>query len=451
MKRFAISLEKDHLFYAFYIVLVAICAWLNWNNEIMGSILSYYFDFSRFFQSGLSSEYIFVKNNPTFPMWGYGLILLILKHKFVIVFLQLLLMLFVVYEWDKYMHVITGEKVVFRKIVLLGVCFVFFNVPLWPYSIGCNAILLAILCLFKAHKSYKLKYILLSAILFGIALNFRSDYFYFAMVLPILILGFKWFWQTSIPYLIPFFYYPIIFILMLPWLIHTNNMTGHYSFTSTNAGHVMFVSLGQLPSNPWGITPLDSDKKMKEIVLDELGNENTLSAEANIILKDAFIKEVKTHPGAYLKKCVFNLYFTAIRPFSNGQLERRFINDDEEIFDLRQKLKKDIKSFNFKELIRGVFNGTYAAFILSIVLNILNILLWFFFLFNIFRGLIKHRLKLLSQFDIYISLAIIAYQMTLQTLFFYHPNYHTNVFIFYVVCVVLIKNLSREKSEEIIA
>ncbi len=378
-------------------------------------------------------------------MWGYGMVFLITQSKFLIVLLQLLLMIFVVHKWDEYLQQKVGKRAVFRLLILMGACYIMFNIPLWPYSISCSLIALMIFYLFKSHEEFSWKYILTSAALLGIALNLRSDYFYFALVLPLLIIVFKRFSKSKIPYKAALIYYPIIVLCLTPWMLHTKKFTGHSFPTSTNSGHVMFISLGQMPNNPWGITPSDQDPRMNEIVNRELGRDNTLDYEADAILKSAFISEVKKYPSSYLKKCFYNLYYTLVRPFSNGDIEPQFMSDLVELRKAKLLLKHDVKSFNVGSLIKNIFNGTYTVFLISILLNLLNIILLLIFAYHILYGVMKLGFGILSHFELFVLFAIIGYQLTLQTLFFYHPNYHTNVFIYYVIAVVLIRYLLDEK------
>jgi len=59
---------------------------------------------------------------------------------------------------------------------------------------------------------------------------------------------------------------------------------------STNGGHVLYISLGQLPGNKWGITALDEDIKMKTIIKDRLGpGVNTMALDSDKILKNEYI------------------------------------------------------------------------------------------------------------------------------------------------------------------
>ena len=49
-----------------------------------------------------------------------------------------------------------------------------------------------------------------------------------------------------------------------------------------------------------------------------------------------------------------------------------------------------------------------------------------------------------------ISFSLIAYQITLQTLVYYLPNYHTNVLIFYIIIVMaLINQQIEDKTEDV--
>lgn len=93
-------------------------------------------------------------------------------------------------------------------------------------------------------------------------------------------------------------------------MLHTHKFTGKYIPTSTNGGHVLYIGLGQLPNNVWGITPDDNDPKMVSLVNNKLGTRNTLDAKADSLLKLEFRTEIFAHPNSYIQKCLFSLYLT---------------------------------------------------------------------------------------------------------------------------------------------
>ena len=44
---------------------------------------------------------------------------------------------------------------------------------------------------------------------------------------------------------------------LTPWALHAHRHTGHAALSSTNSGMVAYITLGQLPDNPWGVQHID--------------------------------------------------------------------------------------------------------------------------------------------------------------------------------------------------
>ena len=53
-------------------------------------------------------------------------------------------------------------------------------------------------------------------------------------------------------------------------MMFTNMQIGKPIPTSTNSGHVLFIGLGQLPGNKWGITPHDKDPVKTSLLIKSL-------------------------------------------------------------------------------------------------------------------------------------------------------------------------------------
>ena len=144
---------------------------------------------------------------------------------------------------------------IFRLSILLSMPWFLFHTQMWPKSIASNLIILGVLLLIDFFKTGKTSKLLISSILFGILHNFRPDYFYLSIVLYIITICFskKRNYKT--------FIFPIVqYILLVPWMVFTFYQTGKVIPTSTNAGHVLFIGLGQLQQY---LYYLDEDPKVK--------------------------------------------------------------------------------------------------------------------------------------------------------------------------------------------
>ena len=104
-----------------------------------------------------------------------------------------------------------------------------------------------------------------------------------------------------------------IAVTMVPWLLYTRNTVGAPLLTSTNGGHVLYIGLGQLPNNPWGITGIDNDPAMRAFVDARFGEEeSTAGSKADGALRAEFRRLVAEHPVAYVRKMLhsFNAVLT---------------------------------------------------------------------------------------------------------------------------------------------
>ena len=439
-------LTKDYLFYALLICEVLLFTWLNSENTLMSGILPYYEDFAKFIQSGFSSDFVFSRGAPTFPMWGYGAVLFLTKSKFWIVFWQQLLTIFTIYkvqELFQFFRASDKARLWFRFLILsIGFPWFIFQSHIWPYSFSANLLVLGGVFLIKGEFKSDIKYYMLSAFCFGLMLNFRSDYFYYMCFLAGVLFiraGYKKmkFYHVAVWALIGAF-------MLVPWGLHTKQKTGSILLSSTNAGHVLFISLGQLPNNPWGITPLDGDPLMKSIVQEKLQSSTTLNHDADLILKKEWKNRVRQEPLAFVKKVGFSIYATIVRPFTNGEVYKKFIRDVSVQRALKKELKDNIKNLEIGKLLANFFSKEYIGFLLPVLLNIVSVLSFLVFVFLAVLGVIKLGFtRIFSELPLFFIYSIIAYQITLQTLTYYNPNYHTNTYLYYLVLSAIVLSTTK--------
>jgi len=223
-------LSKDVNFYALLVIETILFTWLNWENETMDGILPYYEDYANYFASGFDATYNFKKGAETFPMWGYGGVLLLTKNKFVIILFQQVLAIYTIYKTQQLLkELFIPESTMrwLRLFILLGFSWFIFHTAIWPYSIASNLLILSLLFLSKGYYTDKLKHYILSAVLFGIMLNFRSDYLYYFFALSLLLLIHHIFVKKK-NYLYSLSWAGLVLLMLFPWSIYTHQKTGHY-------------------------------------------------------------------------------------------------------------------------------------------------------------------------------------------------------------------------------
>ena len=261
---------------------------------------SVYEEYGNFFKSfeflSFSDPYL------TFPIWGYGFFYLffgksILLNLFIQQSITFITLVFL--DRDIIRFKLIHKIEYFRFLIIFSAPWFLFHTQMWPKSFASNLIILSVLLLFNFFKSKKYIFLILSAICFGIMQNFRSDYIYLFFLLVIYIYFSKPFGlgNTLKKSVFPI----IVLILLTPWMIFTYNQTGTALLTSTNAGHVLFIGLGQLPENIWGIVPRDDDKVMDMTLKKEFGSSyKSDKYYENIFLKKKFIQLIKQDPKEWI-------------------------------------------------------------------------------------------------------------------------------------------------------
>jgi hypothetical protein len=290
-------------------------------------VYAYYMDFKNIILSGFDPKASII-GAPTFPMWGYAWLLILTENKIVLIALQFSLAIFSVYYGIKILlrNSIFNrmEIIIFKVVLIIGIPWFAFHSIRWPYSISVSLITISVFTIVEAFffsryvgTRFYLR-VVFSALLFGLALNFRSDYYLLPVLFFITILLFK---KINTGSVIPAFIWVItIYLTLIPWALYTKKASGHFMFTSTNSGHVFYIGLGNLPGNKWGITQLDNDPKLAQLVIDFYGQPKaTLLFETDSLIKKEFKRLISNDPKEYIKKCVYSFYKMSISGVYSGE------------------------------------------------------------------------------------------------------------------------------------
>lgn len=433
----------------FYILLtltMAIDFVANYQGTSMSGILHCYIDFARLIKSGfnINIEY------PTFPMWGYGFIYAITNNKFIIIFLQFCTTFFTIYIIDQFVQKIFKNndiKTLFRLFLIVSFPWFSFNSILWPYSIAANFTVLSLIFIYKYFDENKNYYLFISACLFGIVLNFRSDYYLYPLFLAFLLFCYKIYsWKNKFPVKIKIQYIGIWLILiysfLIPYAIYTKATIGHYLITSTNTGHVCFIGLGQLPNNKWGITPYDEDPKMDEIMKEEFEQESynrSIQYDGDKVLKKRFLDIIKKDPKEYLKKDFYSAYLMLKGGFYCGEYEKWAISSNNKIDEIHTNVKKFLKRMDVINILKILKHEGLFFSLLYIFHKLLNVYGKILFLcFNLsILFILYYRLYRENYFLSIIFLSIIFYQFALCIFVYYMPIYITNLYLIYLFFIFL--------------
>ena len=441
-EKLRIELFENKLYYILLSIIISIATVLNWDANLMGGILPYYLTFSQYFKNGFNYNQILDHNVYTWPMWGYGLILL-LKYKTLIIIIQQFLTFLVIIIARVFLKEKLDKKsnTIVSILILSALPWYFSQVSLWPYGISANLLTISLLFLSIGVEKSKFNYVIISAISFGIMLNFRSDYFYFALLLSIVTIFINQIIQYSTK--IPLYFLSwltIVIITLIPWGIHSYKYSNNFSFVSSNSGHVFYISLGQLPGNKWNITPSDEDLTMRKFIDSSVSvNESTLTAKSNKLLLSHFVKLITKDPYEYFKKCMNNFKSLIINPIYLGT-----VYSENNLFKIKHEFKKQISEKNYYNAVNLIYQeiGFYIIFPIFSYLIGQIVLILVFVTTPIY---IKKQMKI-KRFDFlsFFILLILIYQIALSVLAYHLPVYLTNIFLLLIILIGI--NLNNKKT-----
>ena len=393
-----------------------------------------------------------INDLSSFPIWGYGIIHWIFNSsKFSILIFQQGLNFITIYLTDKALSRKNQKiKFIWRILVLFGFPYFLFHTQIWPKSISSSLLILGLLQIINYFDNSKKIHLIFSGLIFGLLCNFRSDYIYFILSLPIFLI----FWEiidkkkiTSFSFSILIL--PVITLLFLiPWGLYTKSKTDHYLITSTNSGHTLFIGLGQLPNNIWNITPRDDDSKMDEVLNEKFKNKiySSIGYEENQYLKKVFFSYMKEFPFEWLRKCANSIKLIFLDPFYIGNVGDFQKNGISNVIEIRE-LESSVYQLDFKNAYQ-IIQNTHWKFSIKEILQlsftiITKVIGLFIFSAAILSGLYilfyKSKWYFKTQTNFLISI-LILYQITLSVFAFHMPVYNTSIYLVYLIFLSLIFN-----------
>jgi hypothetical protein len=312
-------------------LVAALVIYLNYHAMAMQQgLMNYYYGFKRVILAGFDPS-VGMQDAPAFPMWGYGWMLALTENKLALLIMQTVLALLATWLIIRYVEqnqLLSAPTLrVLKILVVCSLPWYGFHAVRWPHSINVSLFTISFVLLNKALVSGRLEVLrlVLSGILFGLALNFRSDY----LLMPFGLAAASVFIcrPAALAFAKTIIWMMAVYVMLVPWMLYTWRATGTPLVSSTNGGHVLFIGLGNLPGNKWGITPVDSDPEMHRLLLEHFGKPvSSLGLDADRFLKKEFIKRVLENPGEYLHRCGYALIETIFSGAYGGEFE--LLSDD---------------------------------------------------------------------------------------------------------------------------
>lgn len=273
-----------------------------------------------------------------YPMWGYPAVLALLGGPVPAIVAQLLLavaaMLFV---WMSVAPLLRDTRVLF---VLCACAF-----PWWalasvrladPWS-ACLGVI-GTFALARTMSAGGLMWALLSAVSYGAAVNFRSEWLPIVIALPAGLAfvsrrRLREYWRRIAAVV------TLTVVLLVPWGLFRAAHDVPFGLVSTNSGMVLYNSLG-VPGNAWGIVPGD-DLRQGEVHRALGPSTDALSPEGNRYLRHRFLRAVAERPLELIRKVAANAASTLVFGFYFVELEPLLAPEDAPWFEL---LKERLKS-----------------------------------------------------------------------------------------------------------
>jgi hypothetical protein len=416
----------DRYWFRVACVLAPMVLLLNYYAGGMEGLLDNYLEFKRIILSGFHGSL-------TFPMWGYGWFMILSENRLVLLLLQNVLALVALAVFERHLArtgLLRGSALtMFRAVMAVSVPWFAFNSLRWPNSIAASLLALAAVFFHRGLSADRggWRDVLASGMLFGLALNFRSDFC--AFTLPFAA-GCFCLMRTGRAAARLALWILAVAGTLIPWMAYTRHATGQVLLTSSNAGHVFYIGLGNLPGNTWGITDSDGDPSMHRVVRDHFGRDlPTFVPSTDTVLKREFLRLVKENPGEYARKCAYvfsrvlvsGTYFGEFIQTADRERSARFEAELTRYGGVARVPLAVYREYGLQQGLRLACQ--VASFLFSRILLLLACLAWPV----AFAAAWRER----SPFFLFVTAAM-AYNVMLSVLSYYMPSYLSATYLFQV-------------------
>lgn len=346
-------------------LVAAAVAWLNGNHELQSGVYhSQYLRLVDHFRGELPETLL------TYPLWGYPLLLSVLpRPETTSIVLQELLAVGVLL----FVYARTRPHLRHRwPLALLTV----FAVPWWALasvkladSWAAGFGLAGILALVHGFQTGQLRWGIGAGIAFGASVNTRSDFLPFLVALSAALMlvtpaTLRARWQVLAAAI------ALAILLLLPWGFYRAYHGYSFGITSTNAGMVLYNSLG-FAGNEWGI--VKSDRLRGAEVREALDEGLKPYSEAeNRYLQRRAVELILSDPLEYLRGAAhsflstlrYSFYGIEIEPYLQGKDGRRFEVLKEQLKVLAGGMENQLEVQRFRE--KGLWEENFSLRSLSL-------------------------------------------------------------------------------------
>jgi len=365
-----------------------------------------------------------------YPIWGYSLLITLIEP-FInpdigLIVLQFILACHGIFIFYKIFNI---EKR-FWQIPLFLPYFAVCSVK-WPNAVESYLIILISLFCYKFIQQGRFRFAILGGLLIGLIANFRSEYslFPFSFLVSSVLIRKRSFRSKTLILGISILLIEII--LLLPWAVRSFKYDGKIRFTATNFGCVLYITLGQLPHNPWHRV---HDDRAAYKYVELRGEDEAMTTRGNQLLIEAFIKDIKKYPGAYAEKWGYNLLSSLIGGVYYGEFGN-LVESDREVARLVSIKKKD-------GLIAFARAMSPPGFLIRVLKNIFKVI-WLALIAIFVRSFWSQDIKLYR----YALAPIVIYKFFIISFLQYQPRHLTTIYLLLLgFGLLMIKLINENKS-----
>lgn len=169
----------------------------------------------------------------------------------------------------------------------------------WPMAVAAPLLLIAVSSLARFVDTARPGHLMAAGICLAIAANFRSEAL---LLLPAVAISALLAKRGAVRkrLVVATLTSGLLVVMGLsPWAIRSVAVTGSPRLSSTNGGGAAYVSLGQLPGNPWGLSFSDGEAY---VYAHSRGVGDPWSPEGDRVLREAYMAAILSRPDAFLRR-----------------------------------------------------------------------------------------------------------------------------------------------------
>jgi hypothetical protein len=255
----------------------------------------------------------------TYPTWGYPFVLILIRRYDLVAIPQVLLASVAMTALFVRLRAELPARRALALLFLLALPWYLLHSVKWPLSFAASFHVLGVVVLERALRTNSLVAGLAAGLLFGAGLYFRSEFLFLPLFLLMIAVLSRLLPRLPTMPLRPLAACAAVaWITLIPWGLHYREQTGHFSMTASQRGIVAFISLGQLPRNPWGA--VYEDEYAYAYLAKVAPHLSVNSHEADRVLIEEFKRRVKAEPVPFAAKMAWNGAISLVSGFYGGEI-----------------------------------------------------------------------------------------------------------------------------------